>query len=947
MHLDAKKITLASLIVTAIAFLASCGDDKINRIENDVLAIGESSADEAVSSDAATPSYEDAKVFVNGDVNLYITSDNVVRKEDGTVIGTYDPEKQVIIDNEGNTIAEDVEKSTLPDDEVKVDHPKSSESSENPTSSTETDVSSSSNGTEGISSGDDGFIIPPPKTDIEEGYEAVKVLDIGGTKLYITEDNVVKMDEDIVVGTYDPEKKAIFDNQGGVLVENVNKQELADDQLKKPVAETSSSSQNESTTSSDGKQSAVTYEGPLTQAVAKGEEITPIVFSNVEADPGQNNGRTWGMHYLQFQFDDNAKTYTISGKIPDYPLEENNKTEILTINGQKFTIILIITDGAESSNSDVLSSSSESQTVEESSSSVSSSSEEQSSSNSDVLSSSSESQTVVESSSSVSSSSEQQKPSSSASTQPEGTCYDKATDKFVNYYVEIAGANGEKYAYQNDCSLNCYHDPAGKNCEDVKNGTSGQQSSSSEKPVVESSSSVSSSSEQPKPSSSSVTSSSSSAKSSSSSVAQQSSSSVKPDVTLDKGELKQTVMQGASITPIVFKNVYEQPNRTNTIDYLSFAFDLNAKTYTVSGSTPGDKIPQARNRKETLTWGSQQFTIEFTIQAPSSSSVTSSSSSVKSSSSQVNKCYDKLHDEYVGYYSELVGPNGEKYAYTNDCSIECWWDGASRDCEAVKNASGPIQQSSNSQQQSSSSVSSSSTASSNSQQGGGSLLPKIINSNVKHGYATRYWDSCKPHCAWSGNSNPPARTCLKDGITRADAGAASICDDGGVAGTCFDQTPQIVNDTIAYAFAASPGGGNDCGKCYMLTFTGEGASATNTPTNDHHRAIKGKHLIIMSSNIGYDVANNQFDLMIPGGGPGIYNACDKMGISCAGEQYGGFLASCGYNDKNCLIRMCNEEYTNESLRNGCLFLANWMDAANNPEMEFVEVECPQALKDKY
>lgn len=865
MRLDVKKFTLVSLIVAAIAFLASCGDDKINRIEDDVLAIGESSADEAASSDG----------------------------------------------------------------EFQGDYPAYSEGSENPTSSTETDVSSSSNGTEGISSGDDGFIIPPPKTDIEEGYEAVKVLDIGGTKLYITEDNVVKMDEDIVVGTYDPEKKAIFDNQGGVLVENVNKQELADDQLKKPVAETSSSSQNESTTSSDGKQSAVTYEGPLTQAVAKGEEITPIVFSNVEADPGQNNGRTWGMHYLQFQFDDNAKTYTISGKIPDYPLEENNKTEILTINGQKFTIILIITDDAESS------------------SSVSSSSEEQSSSNSDVLSSSSESQTVVESSSSVSSSSEQQKPSSSASTQPEGTCYDKATDKFVNYYVEIAGANGEKYAYQNDCSLNCYHDPAGKNCEDVKNGTSGQQSSSSEKPVVESSSSVSSSSEQPKPSSSSVTSSSSSAKSSSSSVAQQSSSSVKPDVTLDKGELKQTVMQGASITPIVFKNVYEQPNRTNTIDYLSFAFDLNAKTYTVSGSTPGDKIPQARNRKETLTWGSQQFTIEFTIQAPSSSSVTSSSSSVKSSSSQVNKCYDKLHDEYVGYYSELVGPNGEKYAYTNDCSIECWWDGASRDCEAVKNASGPIQQSSNSQQQSSSSVSSSSTASSNSQQGGGSLLPKIINSNVKHGYATRYWDSCKPHCAWSGNSNPPARTCLKDGITRADAGAASICDDGGVAGTCFDQTPQIVNDTIAYAFAASPGGGNDCGKCYMLTFTGEGASATNTPTNDHHRAIKGKHLIIMSSNIGYDVANNQFDLMIPGGGPGIYNACDKMGISCAGAQYGGFLASCGYNDKDCLIRMCNSEYTNESLRNGCLFLANWMDAANNPEMEFVEVECPQALKDKY
>ena len=864
MHLDAKKITLASLIVAAIAFLASCGDDKINRIEDDVLAIGESSADEAASSDG----------------------------------------------------------------EFQGDYPAYSEGSENPTSSTETDVSSSSNGTEGISSGDDGFIIPPPKTDIEEGYEAVKVLDIGGTKLYITEDNVVKMDEDIVVGTYDPEKKAIFDNQGGVLVENVNKQELADDQLKKPVAETSSSSQNESTTSSDGKQSAVTYEGPLTQTVAKGEEITPIVFSNVEADPGQNNGRTWGMHYLQFQFDDNAKTYTISGKIPDYPLEENNKTETLTINGQKFTIILIITDDAESS------------------SSVSSSSEEQLSSNSDVLSSSSESQTVEESSSSVSSSSEQQKPSSSASTQPEGTCYDKATDKFVNYYVEIAGANGEKYAYKNDCSFSCYHDPAGKNCEDVKNGTSGQQSSSSEKPVVESSSSVSSSSEQPKPSSSSVTSSSSSAISSSSSVAQQSSSSVKPDVTLDKGELKQTVMQGASITPIVFKNVYEQPNRTNTIDYLNFAFDLNAKTYTVSGSTPGDKIPQARNRKETLTWGSQQFTIEFTIQAPSSSSVTSSSSSVKSSSSQVNKCYDKLHDEYVGYYSELVGPNGEKYAYTNDCSIECWWDGASRDCEAVKNASGPIQQSSNSQQQSSSSVSSSSTASSSSYSGGETPNFKIKEGGRSgQGWGSRYWDCCMPHCAWNGNTSNPTKTCNSNMDVIGESGG-SACG-GGSGGVCDFQAPWAASENLAYAFAAVPSGlGGECGKCFLLTFDG-GSHGNSARTG----ALNGKQMVIMVSNIGGDVGSNQFDIMIPGGGVGLFNGCGvQLGISSTGAQYGGFISDCSSDGDpvSCVKKKCSIFSKYPKLQAGCEFSATWYNAADNPTFHFDELEsCPNEISSKW
>jgi hypothetical protein len=30
-----------------------------------------------------------------------------------------------------------------------------------------------------------------------------------------------------------------------------------------------------------------------------------------------------------------------------------------------------------------------------------------------------------------------------------------------------------------------------------------------------------------------------------------------------------------------------------------------------------------------------------------------------------------------------------------------------------------------------------------------------------------------------------------------------------------------------------------------------------------------------------------------------------------------------------------------------LFLANWLDAADNPKHTFQEVECPQALKDKY
>jgi len=200
------------------------------------------------------------------------------------------------------------------------------------------------------------------------------------------------------------------------------------------------------------------------------------------------------------------------------------------------------------------------------------------------------------------------------------------------------------------------------------------------------------------------------------------------------------------------------------------------------------------------------------------------------------------------------------------------------------------------------------------------------------GYATRYWDSCKPHCAWEGKGGPVARTCQRDGTTRAGSGESSVCDDGS-AGTCFDQIPIVVNTDYAYAFAATPGGGNDCGKCYMLTFKGTGAAATNTPTDDAHRSIKGKKLIVMSTNIGHDVSQGQFDLMIPGGGPGAFNGCSQMGISCAGAQYGGFLTTCSYK-KDCLINMCNQEYGDKpSLKEGCLFLANWMNAANNPEVD--------------
>ena len=223
------------------------------------------------------------------------------------------------------------------------------------------------------------------------------------------------------------------------------------------------------------------------------------------------------------------------------------------------------------------------------------------------------------------------------------------------------------------------------------------------------------------------------------------------------------------------------------------------------------------------------------------------------------------------------------------------------------------------------------------------------------GWATRYWDCCKPSCSWTENAGGNlAKTCDASGNAISDASAGSMCQSG-PAGTCMSQIPFEVCDDVAYAFAAVPAAdGATCGKCYMLTFTGEGKYSTDV----NHKALKGKKLVVMVSNVGTDVSQGQFDIMIPGGGVGAYNGCSTMwGISNSnlGAQYGGFLSDCETSSnykpstyKSCLTNKCNTVFANNTkAREGCLFLANWMEAAGNPLHTYQEVECPQELKNLY
>jgi hypothetical protein len=154
--------------------------------------------------------------------------------------------------------------------------------------------------------------------------------------------------------------------------------------------------------------------------------------------------------------------------------------------------------------------------------------------------------------------------------------------------------------------------------------------------------------------------------------------------------------------------------------------------------------------------------------------------------------------------------------------------------------------------------------------------------------------------------------------------------------------PWAVSDTLAYGYAATPAGGNDCGKCYQLEFKGTGEHNADDPGSV---SLAGKTMIVQSTNVGGDVGSGQFDLLLPGGGVGAFNGCStQWGTNDLGSQYGGFLDACD-NDVGCLKDMCQEVFSDkQDLLDGCLFHVEWMGGANNPQLKYAEVECPAELE---
>jgi glycosyl hydrolase family 45 len=222
---------------------------------------------------------------------------------------------------------------------------------------------------------------------------------------------------------------------------------------------------------------------------------------------------------------------------------------------------------------------------------------------------------------------------------------------------------------------------------------------------------------------------------------------------------------------------------------------------------------------------------------------------------------------------------------------------------------------------------------------GGSALPtapdcsgeNLPNVTGGEGYATRYWDCCQTHCAqFDGHK------CSQDGTTRTGDNTSSC--QGGGSYACYDEAPRAVSACLSYGHIAKAN--PNCGGCYRIQFTGQG---NYNPNDIGSTLIKGKQMIVKVTNTGSDVNGNQFDLMIPGGGVGLFNACSRQwNQSDLGAQYGGFLTDCTgthAQKKECVRQECNKIPAGQA-REGCLWFVDWLEIADGPSFTSQEVACP-------
>lgn len=148
--------------------------------------------------------------------------------------------------------------------------------------------------------------------------------------------------------------------------------------------------------------------------------------------------------------------------------------------------------------------------------------------------------------------------------------------------------------------------------------------------------------------------------------------------------------------------------------------------------------------------------------------------------------------------------------------------------------------------------------------------------------------------------------------------------DGHGSYTCTNQQPWVVNDTLAYGFAAASfQGGSEtslCCSCILLNFKGQ---------------LAGKSMLVQYVNTGSDLHHNHFDIAIPGGGVGIFPlGCERQWNASDqgwGDRYGGV-----HTEAEC-------SQLPKPLQRGCKFRFEFMEGVPNPDVSFYQVKCPAEL----
>lgn len=91
-------------------------------------------------------------------------------------------------------------------------------------------------------------------------------------------------------------------------------------------------------------------------------------------------------------------------------------------------------------------------------------------------------------------------------------------------------------------------------------------------------------------------------------------------------------------------------------------------------------------------------------------------------------------------------------------------------------------------------------------------------------------------------------------------------------------------------------------------------------------------MVVQSTNTGGDLGSNQFDILMPGGGVGIFDGClVEFGTSLPGAQYGGISSQ-----SDCASFP-------EILKDGCNWRFDWFENADNPGHTFQQVQCPDEI----